>query len=101
MTDVAKDPALEHSAEAVIEGDWIVIRVWIAALPDALAQAPSPLSLDYRITDAQEFSKDLVIALNDENPDNGTTPIHRLLDDAMESAIDFGSLAVEQIAEDP
>jgi hypothetical protein len=89
-------------ARAVIEGDCIVIRVPISVLPiafDASPVAPRDEEADplYRVTDAATFAKGVARHLNDEEED-GTTPIHRILDDAMLEALEQGEEGIEEIA---
>lgn len=78
---------------AKIEGDEIVIRIKIDALP--VAMAGSPLGLDWHVTDAAEFAKEFVHELNNEQED-GTTPLHVVFDKAMSSAIDNGCDGIEE-----
>lgn len=86
--------------EAKIEGDEIVIRLYIGNLPVIVSggwacNALPPL----KVTDSGEFAKELCIALNAENED-GTTPIHRLIDKAVIAAIEQGALGIDEIGED-
>jgi hypothetical protein len=79
-----------------IEGDEIVVRVKIDALTHALrysqyganyeAEHGEPMT----VTDSLGFAKDVVGALEQEEED-GSTPVHQMLDDAMEWAIEQGS----------
>lgn len=45
----------------------------------------------FRVADTSELARDVVRALNKEQED-GTTPVHLLLDDAIEEAFEQGSL---------
>jgi hypothetical protein len=76
-------------AEAYLDRGVIVIRVPVRHLSTALSEGP--YGHIARITDAAVFAKGLVYALNEED-EGGTTPVHRLLDQACEKAIegDFG-----------
>jgi hypothetical protein len=47
-----------------------------------------------KVIDAEQFARDVKMALDDEEED-GTTPVHRLLDAAMLEACEQGSLGVE------
>lgn len=81
-----------RSGEAVLDGEWIVIRVAVAALPTALSAMPG---FDWdgegiRVCDAQQFARDVVNELNREEED-GTTPIHEAFDKAMLGAVENGS----------
>jgi hypothetical protein len=75
--------------------DCIVIRVPFSVLPDALKQNPRDDSYyDVTVNDVSDFAQDVIRALNREEED-GTTPVHELLDKALASAIDDGSTACE------
>lgn len=94
--------AAKYPAEAVIEGDNIVIRIPTAAIPvafEAWPDAPRNDEADplYRVTDAATFAKGIVRYLNDESED-GTTRIHLMLDSAMNEALEQGEEGVEEIA---
>jgi hypothetical protein len=89
-------------SEAIIEGGNIVIRVPIDVLPIAFKYWPgAPRNNNgeprYVVTDAATFAKGVVHYLNDEKED-GTTRIHRMLDDAMNEALEQGEEGVEEIA---
>ena len=88
-------------AEAVIEKGNIVIRVPVRCLPVAYQGGIDAGYIEpgFRITNARAFAKDLVQALNSEEED-GTTPIHRLFDAAMEDAIEQGADGVEECDDD-
>lgn len=88
-------------SDALIKGGYIVIRVPISALPVAYQAGIDSGFIEprYRITNAKAFAKDVVRALNDEEED-GTTPIHRLMDKACEEAIEQGAEGVEEFNED-
>ena len=51
--------------------------------------------VSYKILDREEFAKDVVRALCEEQED-GTTPVHILLDNAMVRAIEDGSIAISE-----
>lgn len=74
------------SAEAYIDGDDIVIRVPIRNLPAAVEQGP--LWPHAKVTDAKAFAKYVVNELNNECQIDGPTRVHRLLEDAIEAAIE-------------
>lgn len=83
---------LKNGGEAVIEGGCIVIRFPIEALSQVIegAWAMNALDTRYCITDGEVFAKELMRALNRED-EQGTTPIHRMCDKAIEYAIDQGA----------
>lgn len=88
---------LKNGARAVIENNCIVIRLPLSSLQTAIdgAWALNTLSPRYKITNQTEFAKDLVAALNDED-EQGTTPIHRMADAAINSAVEQGAFGIEE-----
>ena len=82
----------EKSAEAVIEGDHIVIRVRIDCLKTALpvAEERSGYLTHAMVVNDVGFAADVVAELNRED-EEGTTPIHDLLDNAMIAVTENGS----------
>jgi hypothetical protein len=82
----------DTSGEAVIEDGHIVIRFRIDALPTAVAGAAALGTLDapFKVTNAEAFAKDLVSQLNEED-EQGTTMIHRMMDEAFNQAADQGA----------
>lgn len=88
----------DFSAEAFIRRNEIIIRLPI----DIMAAAYSGgVDLGYiepgwKVTDPAAFAREVVHELNRENPDNGTTPIHRLFDAVMQEAIEQGADGVEE-----
>jgi len=90
-------PYLDRSGQAIIEGGSIVIRVAIEALPTVLEGAWTSQSIGtrYKITNLDEFSRDLVIELNREE-ENGTTRVHKMFDAAIEEAIGQGAFGIEE-----
>lgn len=73
---------------ATIEGDEIVIRIKIDVLPTAVQQVPGwPES--WRVSDMREAAQSVVRRLNDEEED-GTTLVHRALDQAALDALEGG-----------
>jgi hypothetical protein len=90
---------IKHSGKAVIEDGSIVIRVAIEALPTIIegvgALWNSEGNPGFKITNVEEFAADLVRALNNEEED-GTTPIHTMVDAAIFDAIEQGALGVEE-----
>lgn len=81
-----------RNAEAVIEDGCIVIRVAIANLQIAIdgGFACGAISERLEVLDDAAFAKDVANELNREEED-GTTPIHRLLDRAVNAAAESGS----------
>lgn len=93
---------IQHAAEAIIEDDMIVIRVPIKALPTALEVAYQAGYIDEEpcegeppvcVVDVQQFAKDVCRALNNDHYDDRPA-IHKMLDQAMEDAINDGSLGI-------
>lgn len=88
---------MDNNGRAVIEDGAIVIRVLVNSLQDVIegTWATGNLDVRYKLTNPEDFAKDLVLELNDED-EEGTTPIHRLFDKAMSRAIDQGAFGVEE-----
>ena len=88
---------IKHSGEAIIEGDSIVIRVALSALPIVLegSWACGALDTRFKLTDVNKFASELVRELNDESED-GTTRIHKLFDGAIIEALEQGALGIEE-----
>lgn len=81
----------ERDGEARIEGDQIIIRVRIANLQCiALGGWAAGYIEPIRIDDPAVFAAELCRALNDEAED-GTTPVHRLFDEAFTASIEHGA----------
>jgi hypothetical protein len=86
--------------EAKVEGDEIVIRLYVGNLPVIVnggwaCNALPPL----KVTDSGKFAKELCYALNAEN-EEGTTPVHRLMDKCVIAAIEQGALGIEEITDE-
>ena len=77
----------------------IVIELPISVLPKALHAAPFNSDPDgdpaYHITDKCAFADAMVERLGEEEED-GTTPLHRLFDAAMEAVIENGDEGAEE-----
>ena len=89
--------------EVKIENEELVIRVGISTLCKAVRQCPSisdaVMEADcdesvVEITDETVFAQAICDALEDEEED-GSTPVHRLLDAAADSAIEQGCEGIE------
>lgn len=77
--------------KARIEDGQITITVAIANLQMIQNSAwAAGYTEPIRISDPAAFAKEMCHALNDESED-GTTPIHRLMDEAMIAAFESGS----------
>ena len=81
---------------AIVKGS-IVIRVPMKSLKDLVEGAWALGSLDTRmkITDAKAFADELVSAINCED-EEGTTPLHRLFDAAINDALEQGAEGIEE-----
>jgi hypothetical protein len=83
---------------AAVVGDELVIRTWANQLKASLRDDP-----DYEhwlVTDDRAFARDVVLELTREQ-DDGTTPIHLMLDECARAAVDNGSaFAIEEEDED-
>ena len=88
---------MKNRGEAIIEDGSLVIRVSLEALPMVLdgAWAMNKLDHRYKITDASEFAKELMHALNRED-EQGTTPVHEMFDDAIIYCIEQGAFGIDE-----
>lgn len=90
-------------AKARIEqgGGEIVIRLSIDALPRALEGACvlGYIDGDWIVTDKDTLAKEIVYALNDED-EVGTTPVHRLFDQAFNATLERGGEGINEKPED-
>jgi hypothetical protein len=85
------------NAQAVIEGNTIVIRVEISSIPMIVegGWGCGAIGPRMRITDVQAFAKDWVRQLNRESED-GSTPIHRMFDATINEAIEQGAEGIDE-----
>lgn len=88
----------ERNAEARIEDGKIVIEVAIDSLPVVVeaSWACGVLNPRYRVTNARAFAEDLVLELNREECEDGTTPVHALFDKAIGLSIEAGAQGIEE-----
>lgn len=84
-------------SEAKIEGEDIVIRVAVSALPQVVegAWTAGYMETRFKVTDAPTFAKELVSELNAESED-GTTAIHKMFDACINEAIEQGAEGIEE-----
>lgn len=78
---------------AAIDGDRLVIEIGIDTLKFCAENWPAPPVV---VSDMDGFAADVCRALNNES-ETGETLVTRMLDRAMEKAIDDGSLHIEEI----
>lgn len=95
----------ETPLQVSIENDELVIRIGINVLKFGTEEMESNNPWDdqsgdfrrlYNITQPLEFAKDVKAELEREEED-GTTPLHLLLDRVCMDAIEQGSMAVEDL----
>lgn len=86
----------DNNATAIIEYGSIVIRVDIATIQTVMDGGYSCNAYPerYKVTDTAAFAKEIVRELNSED-EEGTTPIHKLFDAAINEAINQGAQHVE------
>lgn len=85
-----------------VKGGRLVISIGIDTLAFAAENMDSNLSYDddwkptkgFTVSNKKEFAEDVLRELEREEED-GTTPVHILLDSACEEAVNQGSLGVE------
>lgn len=83
---------IKDSATAIIEDGAIVIRVQISALQSIMDGGFACAAYDkrYRVTDPEGFAKEIARELNNED-EEGSTPVHKLFDDAINEALNQGA----------
>ena len=79
-----------------IEGEDLVIRIGVPLLLHALQSGPS-WSDEFRITDPMKFAEAIASHLENDEEEDGTTAIHRALDEAAEHAIESDCEGVEYV----
>ncbi len=83
---------------AILEGDEIVIRILFKDIPVLLRAAEDFAEIPHmEITDIEEYAQDVVRALNEEEPNDGTSLIDSMIDTALREAIEQGSTAVKSV----
>ena len=91
-------PGKDHLLSIALDGDEVVIRVGISALAFAAIHAKQLVTFDSeendfrypQIIDEARFAQDVVRRLKSEEED-GTTVVHRMLDDAFLVAVENGA----------
>jgi hypothetical protein len=97
-------PGLQSYLRVLIQDNELQIRIGLETLKMAAEHCPEFQSESCedgpyeKIVDANELAADVKRALEDEEED-GTTPLHKLLDAAIVAARDDGSLAFEEKAD--
>lgn len=86
----------EDSANAIIEDGAIVIRVPLDNLQAIMdgGYVCNAYPERYKVTDTEGFAKEVVRELNDED-EEGTTPVHKLFDAAINEALNQGAQHAE------
>jgi hypothetical protein len=78
----------------IIDGE-LRISIGISNLKKAMETSPDERLTWYKVLDLEAFAKDVVNELLDED-EEGTTPVHRLLDNAFFFAIENGSAGIAE-----
>lgn len=83
--------------KAKIEKQAIVIKVPFADMPKIVeaAWACNALEVRFKVTDTKKFAEAFLAELNSEEED-GSTPIHRMFDSVINSALDNGADGIEE-----
>jgi len=87
----------EQPLKVGIEAGRLVISIGITTLAEALVGPGSPTKEERphsRITDHAAFARAVIRALEDEEED-GTTPVHKLLDDVALAFLENGADGVD------
>lgn len=93
----AKDTPLQTN----IENDQIVIRIGVETHAFcALAKNGGRLQENLRVSDPEQFAKDVIYELNRES-ETGETLLTAALDRAMENAVDQGCTGIRELKRKP
>lgn len=87
----------EQPLKVGIEAGRLVISIGITTLGNAIVGPGSPIKKDVphaKITDHAAFARQVVTALNSEAED-GTTPVHKLLDDVAATFLENGADGID------
>lgn len=87
-------PRAAMPLSVLVEDDVLTIRIGTGLLAFA-TQGSDTWADGWRVVDLTAFAKDVAAELEQEEED-GTTPIHRMLDTAAEAALEAGSLGIEE-----
>ena len=94
MTDTQSEAreilARAQQIQCVVEGDRLVISIGVNLTAFAIQLAEHSWDPTWEITDIEGFVGDMADCLLDEGED-GTTPIHRMLEAAAIAAVEWGS----------
>lgn len=80
--------------KSIIENGKLIISVGLDVLEFAAKNLPGFEDYEIYITNIETLAQEVIYALNEENED-GSTPISRLLDGAIVSAIENGAEGIE------
>ena len=97
MSYFGADPA-DGGLEVKISGGVLSIEIGVNALMQAIEMGREYTMEKIVVTDARVFAKEVLGALQHEEED-GTTPVHRLIDRAAAFAIEYGAEGVEILEE--
>ena len=89
---------IDYPLQVRIEKGQLIISIGINTISDSVSRSPTLEQADYnyRVTDPEQFVKDLISAMEVES-ENGDTPLNHFLDDMIMAAIDEGSTAVKPL----
>lgn len=93
MPDLNRPRAAEPLSVRV-EDDVLTIRIGVGLLAFS-TQMADEWDADWRVSDVRQFAADVARDLESDEED-GTTPVHRMIDAAAGRAADAGSLAIEE-----
>lgn len=99
-------PCRDLPLRAEIRSGKLMIEIGIDTLAFATTESPKLQRYDDgdyltpKVTDADEWAREVVRALNDEEED-GSTPLTRFLDDVFQRAVDDGAQGIVMPAEEP
>jgi hypothetical protein len=93
-------PKIDTDLDVKVIGNVLTIKIGAKKLALAMEANPKLYNPDtgealYRVTNPKAFAEEVCAALLDEEED-GTTLVHKMLDEAMNNAVEAGSENVEE-----
>jgi hypothetical protein len=91
----------EAKFTAEIDGGQLVVKIGVNVLAfAALRKNGGPLVENERVTDSDQFAKDVLCELSKEE-ENGDTPLYKLIDQAIRDAAENGCIAIRTLKRKP
>lgn len=88
----------DSPVEAKVENGVLHITVGVGALANIVRFSGDDYTA--KVVNAQQFAEEVVDQIRNHDDEEGTTPIHRALDEIADAIFESGSECVEEIEED-